>query len=316
LPTLIASHSLGSWAELKHDTILYAKQAYAELGGGDNHPPLPKEAVGYVEPVHEFYSRLSALASMTYYGLGDRGLLGDRDANSLQRIIHLSDAFQRIAEGELRGEPLSAGDAYLLRFYGGELEHLVMASGDNPDEDPFAQPIMDEAPQAAVIADVTTAPDYIRGGAADPTVLEEGIGRIDEIYVVVPVVADDGSVFLQVTKGGVFSYYEFPWPAADRLTDDKWRQMLDDGEAPDRPFWNDTFFSSETEFADMQRAIYRFQKSIPYAYWDEPDQGWPAEVAAVFQEELDALKAADQYAGSGSAPTTAPMICNHPIWPS
>ena len=28
------STSLGSWAELKHDTILYAKQAYAELGGG------------------------------------------------------------------------------------------------------------------------------------------------------------------------------------------------------------------------------------------------------------------------------------------
>ncbi len=28
---------LGSWAELKHDTILYAKQVYAEMGGGRRH---------------------------------------------------------------------------------------------------------------------------------------------------------------------------------------------------------------------------------------------------------------------------------------
>ncbi|MEZ4643584.1 MAG: DUF3160 domain-containing protein [Chloroflexota bacterium] len=57
--------SLGSWAELKHDTILYAKQAYAEMGGGGVNPPLPQEALGYVEPVPEFYARLSALAAMT-----------------------------------------------------------------------------------------------------------------------------------------------------------------------------------------------------------------------------------------------------------
>jgi hypothetical protein len=31
--------TLGSWAELKHDTILYAKQVYAEMGGG---PPPPE----------------------------------------------------------------------------------------------------------------------------------------------------------------------------------------------------------------------------------------------------------------------------------
>ena len=116
-----------------------------------------------------------------------------------------------------------------------------MASGDIDDEDPFAQPVMDEEPQAAVIAEVATAPDYIRDGTPDPTVLEEGVGRIDELYVVVPVVTEDGSIYLQVAKGGVFSYYEFPWPAADRLTDEKWQQMLDNGEAPDRPIWNEIF---------------------------------------------------------------------------
>jgi hypothetical protein len=289
--------TLGSWTELKHDTILYAKQAYAELGGGGHNPPLPKEAQGYVEPVPEFYARLSALAAMTRDGLQSRGLLGEKDANSLERIIRLSDAFQIMAEKELRGEPLTEDEARLIRFYGGELEHLVMASGDTPDEDPAAQPFMDEEPQVALVADVATAPDYIRDGVPDPTVLEEAVGRVDEIYAVVPAVTDDGSVFLQVAKGGVFSYYEFPWPAEDRLTDEKWRQMLDDGQAPDRPSWIDTFFTVETEFAGVQRAIYAFQKTIPFAYWGEPDQGWAPAVSAVFQDDLDALEAAGQYVG-------------------
>jgi hypothetical protein len=49
-----AQHRLGSWAELKHDTILYAKQVYAELGGGGTARPSPKLAQGYVEPVPAF----------------------------------------------------------------------------------------------------------------------------------------------------------------------------------------------------------------------------------------------------------------------
>ncbi len=290
--------TLGSWAELKHDTILYAKQVYAELGGGGDGPPLPREAQGYVEPVPAFYARLSALARMTRDGLADRGLLGEKDANSLERLIRLADAFQVMAEKELRGEPLSDDELWLIRFYGGELEHLVMASGDTPDEDPFALPVMDEEPQAAVVADVATAPDPDGDGIPNPVVLEEGVGRIDEIYVVVPAVAADGTIFLQVAKGGVFSYYEFPWPADDRLTDEKWREMLDAGTAPARPSWNATFFTAETEFATVQEAVYAFQKTLPLAYWYlEPSAGWEPDVVALYQPALDALIAADQYLG-------------------
>ena len=284
------STSLGSWAELKHDTILYAKQAYAELGDGGDAPPPPKEAQGYVEPVPEFYARLSALATMTRDGLQERGLLGEKDADSLDRLIRLADAFQIMAEKELRGEPLTEDEAYLIRYYGGELEHLVMASGDTPDEDPMAQPYMDEEPQAAVIADVATAPDYVRDGVPDPTVLEEGVGRVDEIYVVVPAVAEDGTVYLQVAKGGVFSYYEFPWPAADRLTDDKWREMLDSGTAPDRPVWIDTFFTPETEYAGVQQVIYQFQKDMPWVFWWQPDGEYdPANAKQYLLPEVEAL---------------------------
>lgn len=291
--------SLGSWAELKHDTILYAKQVYAELGGGGG-APVPLLARGYVEPVPEFYARLEALTTMTLDGLQERGLLAEQDLNSLTRLQTLAAALQVIAEKELRGEPLTEEEFALIRFYGGELEHLTMAAADREDEDPAAQPVMEEEPQAAVIADVATAPDPDGDGIPNPVVLEEAVGRINEIYVVVPLIREDGSIQLQVAKGGVFAYYEFPWPADDRLTDEKWRTMLDEGAAPPPPEWTNSFFTDETEYAAFQRAIYSFQRSISQAYWYlQADYLSSASdnVQAQFADDLNALQAAKQFMG-------------------
>jgi len=53
------------------------------------------------------------------------------------------------------------------------------------------------------------------------------------------VVLVDGK--LRIAKGGVYSYYEFPWPMSDRLTDKKWREMLNSGQAPELPSWTNAF---------------------------------------------------------------------------
>ncbi|HQO47426.1 MAG TPA: DUF3160 domain-containing protein, partial [Candidatus Cloacimonas sp.] len=58
---------LGSWTELKHDTILYAKQVYAEMGAGA--PPEEGDDRGYVEPNPYVYARLASLLKMTNEGL-------------------------------------------------------------------------------------------------------------------------------------------------------------------------------------------------------------------------------------------------------
>ena len=253
--------ALGSWAQLKHDTILYAKQTYAEMGAGwMPTPPDPLPARGYVEPVPEFYARLAALATMTREGLASRRLLGAQDADSLTRIEDLALALKAMAEKQLSGIPLTEDEHHRIRFYGGELEHLVMASADRPEGEPDAIPYMDEDPQAAVIADVATDPDPEGYGIPGPIVLEVGVGRINEIHVVVPLVDEDGSLRLQVAKGGIFSYYEFPWPADDRLTDEKWQAMLDDGTAPPPPGWIESFYTPEGEYHDLQTTLYRFQR--------------------------------------------------------
>ena len=285
--------ALGSWSELKHDTILYAKQVYAEMGGG---PPAPEPVPprGYVEPAPQFFARLAALTSMTLEGLDQRGLLTDLDRESLTRLQVLAASFQKIAEKELAGQPLTQEEYDLIRFYGGDLEHLVMAAADTDNQDALAPRFMDEEPQAAVIADVATDPGADNG----VVVLEEGVGRISEIHVVAPVVQDDGSIVLQVAKGGVFSYYEFPWPANDRLTDEKWRQMLDGGQAPALPGWTNSFRVEQGEYADLQLAVFNFQRNITGSFWDvayaDPDQNGPM---SVFQNELQALRTNKQYEG-------------------
>lgn len=251
---------LGSWAELKHDTILYAKQVYAELGAGPPPPP-PLPPKGYVEPVPVFYARLAALTAMTRNGLMSRGLLNELDQQSLIMLENLANDLQTIAEKELSGEPLSEDEYTLIRFYGGDLENLTMAAADTDVEEPNAPRYMEEEPQAAVIADVATDP------SPPAMVLEEAVGRINPIYVVVPIVETDGSTYLQVNKGGVFSYYEFPWPIDDRLTDEKWRGMLDSDQAPSLPGWTNSFLVSASEYDDLSRAIFDFQRSLTSAYW-------------------------------------------------
>ncbi len=219
---------LGSWTELKHDTILYAKQVYAELGGGPGENPV-RDDRGYVEPEPVLYARLAALSRMTKTGLTDRGLLDDADAANLERMETLSLSLKGIAEKELAGTALSAEDYDLIRTFGGQLEHMwyEINAADLEKQQTSRQSYLDQNP-AALVADVATDPNG--------SVLEEGTGSIWEIYAVVPV---EGQ--LKIAKGGVYSYYEFPWPLNSRLTDAKGRSMLDEGQAPAVPAWTDIY---------------------------------------------------------------------------
>ena len=60
-----------------------------------------------------------------------------------------------------------------------------------------------------------------------------GTGEYNHIHVIVP----DGDGGFQVATGGVYSYYEFWHPRADRLTDEQWWKMIEDETLPDRPAW-------------------------------------------------------------------------------
>jgi hypothetical protein len=212
---------LGSYAELKHDTILYTKQAVAEGGDGQEVPPRRN----WVEPEPVAFARLAAVADLTRRGLDERGLLTEELAGLLTDAIGLFDFLESVATDELMGTPIPESDNDRLTDIGGELEAFFWRTSDQ------AATGESEADQdAAIIADVAS-------GAKG--VLEVGTGRIDRIYVLVP---DDAGTF-QVAVGGVYSYYEFTNPPGERLADEEWRATLDAGQAPERPGWEAAFLA-------------------------------------------------------------------------
>jgi len=145
------------------------------------------------------------------------------------RLDSLLSFLVDISERELDGETLTTEDYERIKYYGGELEAITLAAADQEGEGMASY--FEENEQAALVADVATDPNG--------QVLEEAIGRVFEIYVAVP----DGMGGTHIAKGGVFSYYEFPWPMDDRLTDESWREMLQAGNAPPRPVWTAAFIA-------------------------------------------------------------------------
>lgn len=214
---------LGSWTELKRDTILYAKQAYAELGGGGDEPI--RDDRGYVEPEPYVYARLASLIKMTKAGLDSRGLLDDDQKEDFDRMYNLAVRLKVISEKELNGEALSDDDYAFIKAYGGNLEHIWYEVFKKD-----GKPMLGKDTNAPVVADVATDPNGF--------VLEEGTGFVSTIYAVVPI---DGK--LHMTRGAVYSYYEFVQPMEDRLDDDKWEDLLRSNNAPALPDWTSMFTS-------------------------------------------------------------------------
>ncbi len=212
--------ALASWAELRHDTILYAKQSTVEMGGEP-----PELLRGYVEPNVVLYDRLLNLTRQSREGLTKRDLMNDKLKTRFENFENLLGFLKTASEKELRGEKLSEEGYRRIQEIGGELESLTMSVMDG---DGNGWEILSEADKnMAVVADVHTAASQA---------LEVGVGRAAEIVVMVPV---EGKWTL--ARGAIFQYHEFQQQASDRLTDEKWQKMLAEDKAPAPPEWTNGY---------------------------------------------------------------------------
>ena len=218
--------ALGSWTELKHDTILYAKQVMAEMGGGgpDVQPPH-----GYVEPNPEAYARLLALTQMTYDGLQSRSLLSDLTRGNLENLLSELKFLNDISERELAGSPITTDEYWHIQYWGGTLEQFTLKAADSTGN--ASRDLSDQ--KAALVADVATGTNDLNSLVA----LEEATGQPTPIYVVLP----DSP--WRVAVGAVYSYYEFTVPSSGRMTDEQWQAQLAVGTNPAQPDWTKIFIA-------------------------------------------------------------------------
>ena len=216
--------ALGSWSELKHDTILYGKQSGAEMGGAGF-----KEVVGYVEPNIEVYEKLLWLTKFSRKNLSARDLTIEGIDMKMEEFEKLLDFLISCSIKELKNEELTIEEYEYIQVYGGVLERLTASfAGDYLR---WFEITSETDKNMAVIADFhTIAPNsYSQGGY-----MEAGVGPAYEIYVVVPI---GGKLYL--TRGAVFSYHEF---ISDmRLTDEKWQEMIKEDKQPNMPKWTNSF---------------------------------------------------------------------------
>ena len=197
-----------SWTELRHDTILYAKQSYTP-----GETSIPDPPPGYVEPVPEFYGQLLTLTRMTRDGLLDLDALSPAAATRLNLLGGLLETLIAIANKQLTGEALSEEEILFITGFAVQLEAVVLG-------------VSEQGVKTTLVADVHTH-------GLEGLVVEEGVGEVDLIVAACP--APDGSIYL--AAGPALSYYEFKHPMGDRLTDEAWRSLLASAGAPKRPPW-------------------------------------------------------------------------------
>lgn len=214
--------ALASWSQLRHDTILYAKQSYsASSATGAPRPPKVVRPVGYVEPVVEFYDRMYALCEMMRLGLNSLGV-SSRDANN--RLIKLAETAQRLAKlsrEQLMGQELTQNDYDFIKNF----SQTVVATLK-----PEVGELDPRALRTDIIADVHTDGNSME-------CLEVGTGKLR--LLAIAYYNPDGD--LLVGMGPVLSFYEFRHPMKDRLTDEKWQKMLSSGKTPADPEWVKNF---------------------------------------------------------------------------
>ncbi|HAE87201.1 TPA: hypothetical protein DCG86_04170 [Candidatus Marinimicrobia bacterium] len=233
--------ALGSWTELRHNTLLYAKPSETPIGDG------PRNILvrGYVEPNPWLFARLASLTKLTKEGLLGLSILNE---DMEERLIILEDlllTLKSISEKELTGEEITTDEYIALCMFGKTIEDLVTFDEYNNFYDMFLPAIDDEMP---VIADVHTDPNT-------STCLEEGVGYPFRIYVICPVEGE-----LTVTVGGIFSYYEFVQPIANRLTDEEWIEMLRSETPPELPYWTSEYLDPEYDLTNSEPYDYTCYK--------------------------------------------------------
>ena len=207
--------ALSSWAQLRHDTILYAKQPYA---GKVSLPPEQPD-VGYVEPMPAVYHRLQMLANSTLNGLKFLNLLSPSQEENLTKLLSLLQTLREISVKELRGQPLDEQERTALKGFGHTVEQLLGG-------------LKERTKDPRLVADVFTDPN-------SNSVLQVATGYFDQIVVIYKTAA--GELFAGV--GATMSYYEFAWPQADRLTDEQWQSTLERGQAPMPLEWTASYRS-------------------------------------------------------------------------
>jgi hypothetical protein len=236
---------LVAWSQLRHDNILYGKQAYT-VGVSCSYPH------GYVEPYPEFYSVLGNFAkdAASRFGALQNG---SKYAQFYSGVASLMDTIGSLAVKELDGTQFSNSDSsFMARMIA--MPSSIMCGGPSIagwfTKLLFSQQVMDEGD--FTIADVHTQPTD-ESGAIVGRVLHTAVGKVNlgVFLACSPSASNQPMAFV----GPVSSYYQYTTSDFKRLTDQEWKQLVNIGDIPQRPDWTFSYLADNTGNAYRQGRV-------------------------------------------------------------
>lgn len=220
---------LASWAQLRHDTLLYAKQSYTG-GVACAHPS------AYVEPYPAFFAKLKTMGGIAGQALTNVKTKEPWMKDSLAKFFadwqwHMGK-LELAATHELSGQGTTAEDVEFLKG-------VIMAGNVCGVTYSGWYPKLFFAPESVdqfkpTIADVHTNPN--QGPLPGPDVLHVATGKVNLMVMTV-----DTCTGAETFVGPVFRYHEVDWKKIERLSDQDWAKQLKDGSAPPPPAWTASF---------------------------------------------------------------------------
>lgn len=220
---------LASWAELRHDSILYVKPSYT-LGPSCEFPD------AYVEPYPDFFAALQKFAEYAGAHVVPVVARSSADAatqvgNYFTHLDNVSGMLRQMAESERTGTPFDTAQMAFIN----EAVTLNGICGAPVADGWYAKLIFGDPVQQfkPTIADVHT--QYTdEGGNVVGRVLHVGTG-----YPRLMVMTREACSGPRAYAGLVSSYYEKVTENFDRLTDDQWLLEFDHASPPDVPWVTD-----------------------------------------------------------------------------
>ncbi len=213
----VMNTQLASWAELRHDNLLYAKQSYT-MGITCSFPQV------YIEPAPELFRALRDLSRSAEQKFTEWSVLR-MDSRYFNRCAAIYDTLYTIAQKTFQGLPQSELDKRFLqsalyrdmvcndRGYNGWFPDLYLRAYDY---DGMTDGLMKED---YIVADIHTSPTD-ENSFPIGWVQHVGTGPINLAMMILP---QDGQDIAFV--GPMMSYYEHLTTNFHRLTDEEW-QML------------------------------------------------------------------------------------------
>ncbi|HTY10472.1 MAG TPA: DUF3160 domain-containing protein [Bacteroidota bacterium] len=210
---------LASWAQLRHDFLLYAKQSYTAG------VPICSFPQSYVEPIPQFFEAVKSFAENAAAEFQQPVLqYGSRGSQYFAYVAAIADTLGSIARKELSNTPLSESETVFLRsmlyiqtLEGGCVPETVVNgwyAGLYYDGQTSLQK------HDMTIADVHTAPTDSLGNPVG-WVLHAGTGPLNLAVVIAALPGKSPTAFI----GPVLSYYEYLATNFTRLTDEEWATM-------------------------------------------------------------------------------------------